>query len=110
MTDASDVAAGAILMTWQKKQVHNNENPPEETPTRNSDTFAATHKARMAAGYKPQVLGYYSGSAYLTSRNDNGPYLIRRPAPLSWRARIGIDSFRVGQPLCTPTTLWQPTL
>eukprot|EP00965_Chrysotila_dentata_P236735 6201504-Pleurochrysis_carterae.AAC.1 len=46
----------------------------------------------------------------LTPRNDDGPCLIGRPAPLSWRARIGIDSLRVGQPLCAPTTLWQPVL
>eukprot|EP00965_Chrysotila_dentata_P159145 5257266-Pleurochrysis_carterae.AAC.2 len=49
MTDASDVAAGAVLMHWQKRQVHNNEDPPDETSTPTSDTFAATHKARMAA-------------------------------------------------------------
>eukprot|EP00965_Chrysotila_dentata_P082885 2734904-Pleurochrysis_carterae.AAC.1 len=54
MTDASDVAAGTVLMQWQKKQVHNNEDPSEETPTPTSDTFAATHKARVAAGYKLQ--------------------------------------------------------
>eukprot|EP00965_Chrysotila_dentata_P083550 2756406-Pleurochrysis_carterae.AAC.1 len=52
MTDASDVAAGAVLMQWQKRQIYNNEDPPVETPTPASDSFAATHKARMAAGYK----------------------------------------------------------
>eukprot|EP00965_Chrysotila_dentata_P121099 4005225-Pleurochrysis_carterae.AAC.1 len=68
MTDASDVAAGAVLMQWQKRQVHNNEDSPEETPTPASDTVAATHKARMAAGYKLQVLGYYSKTFDSTQR------------------------------------------
>eukprot|EP00965_Chrysotila_dentata_P090019 2970891-Pleurochrysis_carterae.AAC.1 len=68
MTDASDVAASAVLMQWQKRQIHNNEDSPEETPTPASDTFAATHKARMAAGYKLQVLGYYSTTFDPTQR------------------------------------------
>eukprot|EP00965_Chrysotila_dentata_P018806 626220-Pleurochrysis_carterae.AAC.1 len=68
MTDSSDVAAGAVLMQWQKRQVHNNEDPPEETPTPTSDTFAAAHKARVAAGYKLQVLGYYSKTLDATQR------------------------------------------
>eukprot|EP00965_Chrysotila_dentata_P023668 784359-Pleurochrysis_carterae.AAC.1 len=67
-TDASDVAAGAVLVQWQKRQVHNNEDPPLETPTSTSDTFAATHKARMAAGYKLQVLGYYSNTFEATQQ------------------------------------------
>eukprot|EP00965_Chrysotila_dentata_P065142 2159470-Pleurochrysis_carterae.AAC.1 len=37
-------------------------------------------------------------------RRDHGPYLIRKPAPLSWRLRIGIDSLPVDQLRCTPTT------
>eukprot|EP00965_Chrysotila_dentata_P255980 6212395-Pleurochrysis_carterae.AAC.5 len=95
MTDASNVAAGAVLMQWQKRQVHNNEDSPEKTPTPASDTFAAMYKARMAAGYKLQVLGYYSRPSML--HKDNGSYLTRKPAPLSWRVRIGIDSSLVNQ-------------
>eukprot|EP00965_Chrysotila_dentata_P117357 3878902-Pleurochrysis_carterae.AAC.1 len=62
----------------------------------------------MAAGYKLQFLGYQSKTFDATQ--DDGPYLMRRPAQLSWRARIGIDSLRVDQPLCFLTTLWQPAL
>eukprot|EP00965_Chrysotila_dentata_P172531 5693145-Pleurochrysis_carterae.AAC.1 len=68
MTDASDVAAGAVLMQWHKRQIYNNEDPSKETPTPASDTFAATHKTRMAAGYKLQVLGYYSRTFDTTQR------------------------------------------
>eukprot|EP00965_Chrysotila_dentata_P023377 775191-Pleurochrysis_carterae.AAC.1 len=52
MTDASDVAAGAVLMQWQRGPMYNNEEQPVEPPAPTSDTFAAMHKARKAAGYK----------------------------------------------------------
>eukprot|EP00965_Chrysotila_dentata_P011010 358126-Pleurochrysis_carterae.AAC.1 len=55
-------------MQWQKRQINNNEDPLEETPMPASDTFTATHKARMAAGYKLQVLGYYSKTFDATQR------------------------------------------
>eukprot|EP00965_Chrysotila_dentata_P189602 6173404-Pleurochrysis_carterae.AAC.2 len=44
-------------MQWHKRQVYNNEDPLEETPTPASDTFAAAHKASTAAGYKFQEAG-----------------------------------------------------
>eukprot|EP00965_Chrysotila_dentata_P063599 2107336-Pleurochrysis_carterae.AAC.1 len=49
-------------MQWQKRQVDNNEDPPEDTPTPTWDTISATHKARVAAGYKLQVLGYFDAT------------------------------------------------
>eukprot|EP00965_Chrysotila_dentata_P254081 6211753-Pleurochrysis_carterae.AAC.2 len=108
MTDASDVAADAVMMKWQKRQVHNNEGPPEETPTPTSDTFAATHKTRMAAGCKLQVLGYYSKTFDATQRR--WAIFDKEAGSIVMACSHGIDSLRVGQSLCTPTTLWQPVL
>eukprot|EP00965_Chrysotila_dentata_P128598 4250831-Pleurochrysis_carterae.AAC.1 len=52
MTDASDVAAGAVLMQWQRGFMYNNEDQPAEPLAPSADTFAAMHTARRAAGYK----------------------------------------------------------
>eukprot|EP00965_Chrysotila_dentata_P169265 5590094-Pleurochrysis_carterae.AAC.1 len=68
MTDASDVAAGAVLMQWQRGLMYNNEEQPAGPPSPTSDTFAAMHKARKAAGYKLVVLGYYSKTFDPTQR------------------------------------------
>eukprot|EP00965_Chrysotila_dentata_P001127 36902-Pleurochrysis_carterae.AAC.3 len=68
MTDASDVAAGAVLLEWQRGPMYNNEDRPAEPPAPSADTFAAMHKARRAAGYKLVVLGYYSKTFDPTQR------------------------------------------
>eukprot|EP00965_Chrysotila_dentata_P222335 6192903-Pleurochrysis_carterae.AAC.2 len=60
MTDASDVAAGAVLMQWQCGPMYNDGEQPAETPLPTLDAFAAMHKARRAAGYKLVVFRYYS--------------------------------------------------
>eukprot|EP00965_Chrysotila_dentata_P254996 6212065-Pleurochrysis_carterae.AAC.3 len=57
MTDASDVAAEAVLMQWQRGPMYNDEDKPTEPPAPSADTFAAMHKARRAAGYTLVVLG-----------------------------------------------------
>eukprot|EP00965_Chrysotila_dentata_P005153 169002-Pleurochrysis_carterae.AAC.1 len=43
----------------------------------------------------------------MTPRKSDGPYLIEKLAPLSWRVRIGIDSSLVDQLPCTLATPWQ---
>eukprot|EP00965_Chrysotila_dentata_P091652 3026021-Pleurochrysis_carterae.AAC.7 len=40
MTDASDVAAGAVLVQWQCGPMYNNEDQPAEPPIPTADTFA----------------------------------------------------------------------
>eukprot|EP00965_Chrysotila_dentata_P065858 2181801-Pleurochrysis_carterae.AAC.1 len=62
-----------------------------------TDTSDAAAGANLMQWQKRQVLKYYSKRPS-TPRKPDGPYLIRKPAPLSWRVvRIGIDSSLIDQ-------------
>ena len=66
MTDASDVAAGAVLMQWQKREQSELMPSMEEDET---DGFARRYQKRWEAGYRLVILGYYSKSFNQTQRN-----------------------------------------
>ena len=57
MTDASDRAAGAVLMQWQKAPSWSTEAPPV---VEGQDGFDAAVARRLAAGYTLKTIGYYS--------------------------------------------------
>eukprot|EP00965_Chrysotila_dentata_P024216 802161-Pleurochrysis_carterae.AAC.1 len=81
MTDASDVAAGAVLMQWQKRQIHNYEDPQRRL--RRQHQTPSLRRIRHA--WQPDT-NYRFWDIFLrpsTLRNDDGPSLIRRPALLS---------------------------
>ena len=63
MTDASSVAAGGVLMQWQRKAVFD-DTPSNQRPgaleTNTQDSFAKQHAKRRAAGYGLKTLGYFS--------------------------------------------------
>ena len=60
MTDASEVAAGAVLMQWQRDLQYNDQDRPDEPLADPHDSFRAQHAARREAGYKLVTLGYFS--------------------------------------------------
>jgi len=63
MTDASDVAAGAVLMQWQKTPAYPGEPPDLDLPEgATQDDFLRQHRLRLIDGYRLVVLGYYSKS------------------------------------------------
>ena len=62
MTDASDVAAGAVLMQWQRAPTYPGEPPDLEPDACDKDDFLAQHRARIADGYQLVILGYFAKS------------------------------------------------
>ena len=62
MTDASDIAAGAVLMQWQRRLPFEDNIEDETKPLQveSGDSFLQVHEKRIKAGYTLKTLGYYS--------------------------------------------------
>jgi hypothetical protein len=71
MTDASKLAAGAVLFQWQRKH-DKNEPWPANLKFKNgpdAPEFATMHKDRLAAGYRLVCIGYFSKTFHESQKN-----------------------------------------
>eukprot|EP00965_Chrysotila_dentata_P065647 2175485-Pleurochrysis_carterae.AAC.1 len=69
MTDASNTAAGAVLMQWQRPPQWNDKERELLWEPDDNDELVSLHKKRMEAGYRMTVLSYFSKSFNSTQRN-----------------------------------------
>ena len=69
MTDASTVAAGAVLFQWQRDSGTDERPAAPPMETYEGDDFASTLQKRVSTGYTLRVLGYYSKTFNDTQRN-----------------------------------------
>eukprot|EP00965_Chrysotila_dentata_P046210 1536090-Pleurochrysis_carterae.AAC.1 len=68
MTDASNAAAGSVLMQWQRPPQWNDKER-ELLGEPDDNVFVSLHKKRMEAGYRLKVFSYLSESFNSTQRN-----------------------------------------
>ena len=70
MTDASDVAAGAVLFQWQyDPSTAATQLTPEEAEELKHDAFSTLHRARVNGGYRLRLIGFYSKTFHKAQRN-----------------------------------------
>ena len=68
MTDASGVAAGGVLMQWQRRTRYDDETDRPQLKLDGKDSFLQQHAQRRSAGYSLKTLGYFSKSFDSTAR------------------------------------------
>eukprot|EP00965_Chrysotila_dentata_P189304 6173241-Pleurochrysis_carterae.AAC.1 len=99
MADASNAAAGAVLMQWQRPPQWNNEERELLLEPDDNDEFVSPHRKRMEAGYRLKVLSYFSKSFIL--RSGTGLHSTKKRHLFSWPSLIGTDSSHTERPRFT---------